>query len=254
MKLWGLILFMLLSSQLFAQNYNGYVFDKTTRSPIPNAIIKNGRNVKLSYYDGYFSIANVHFGDTIKVTCIGYKPYNLFVGMTHRDTVRVFMEPSSIMLNNVSIIAQRNHILDSLNLRREFAKTFAYKAPTFADAFLTIDPYDNHPSNFITSDHSTATLVGIDLGAIASMFGKSKTPDSKLHELVLKDEEIRYVDRRFSKLRISSITNLKGDPLQSFMQTYRPPIDEIKKMTDYELMVYIKKCYGEFSKEAAQRN
>ena len=44
------------------------------------------------------------------------------------------------------------------------------------------------------------------------------------------------------------ITHLKGDSLQTFMDKYRPSVADAKTMTDYEVMLYIKKCYGEFIK------
>lgn len=39
-----------------------------------------------------------------------------------------------------------------------------------------------------------------------------------------------------------------GDSLQNFMNAYRPSIEEVKQMTDYQLLLYIKKSYDEFIK------
>ena len=33
-----------------------------------------------------------------------------------------------------------------------------------------------------------------------------------------------------------------------FMDAYRPTIKQVKKMTDYEMVVYIKKSYADFQK------
>ena len=60
------------------------------------------------------------------------------------------------------------------------------------------------------------------------------------------DEENTYVDRTFSKQRITELTNLKGDSLLNFMDDYRPTISQAKKMTDYDMVIYIKKSYADF--------
>ncbi len=248
MKLWGIILFMLLSAQVLAQNVTGFVFDKVTRSPIPNAVVKKGPYVRLTAYDGYFNLTNLHFGDSVKVSSMGYKTYNYIAGMRNPDTIKIYLEAGTIMLNNVTVNSQRNAKLDSANARQEFAKIFAYKAPTFADAFIKVDPYVYKPDDYITSGHSTADIVGIDLLSIASLFGQQKTHQTRLREIALKEEEINYVDVRFSKQRIISLTHLQGDDLRHFINTYRPDIITLKKMNDYDLIVYIKKCYEEFGK------
>jgi len=253
MKFPGVILFMLLSSQLFAQhNLNGFVLDKANGLPISNATVKKGYATQLTAYDGYFNIASTHFGDTIKIISMGYKPYNLIIGMLRPDTVRVYLEENSIMLNNVTVNSQRNHLLDSMNTRKEFAKIFAYKAPTIADAFLTVDPYAYHPSNYIIANNSTASLVGIDMLSVVGLFVKNKAPDYKLKQLALQDEDAKYVDRRFSKQKITSITGLQGDQLRQFIDQYRPLSSALKTMSDYDVIIYIKKSYAEFSKTGKQ--
>jgi hypothetical protein len=249
MKYWGIILFMLLSGGAIAQRLNGIVIDKATGQPVPNAIIKRGFFTQLSTLSGDFSVPIVHFGDTIKITSMGYKLYNLVIGMAHKDTMYVYLEPGSVILNDVTINARRNHQLDSINTRKEFAKAFAYRAPTFMDAFIKVDPYEYHPSNYITATNSTASFASLNLLSISSLFGKSKTAETRLHQLALQDEELNYVNRKFSKQRVNALTGLQGDSLEKFIDRYRPNITEMKKMTDYDIMIYIKKCHETFVSE-----
>jgi len=250
MKYWGTILLLFfLSGNVLAQRLNGIVFDKATMQPVPNAIIKRGFFTQLTAIGGNFSLPLVHFGDTIRISAKNYQPYNLVIGMAHRDTMYVYLEQSSVMLNNVNVNARRNYQLDSINTRKEFAKIFAYKAPTFMDAITKVDPYEYHPSNYITATNSTASMAGVNLLSVIGLFSKNKTPSTKLSRLAVQDEESTYLNRRFSKQRVSAITNLQGDPLQGFIDRYRPNIAEMKKMTDYDIMIYIKRCNEAFTNE-----
>ncbi len=65
---------------------------------------------------------------------------------------------------------------------------------------------------------------------------------------MLKDEQLGYVDRQFSREKITSLTSLKGDSLTDFIDKYRPTVDELKLMSDYDMIIYIKKSYSEFLK------
>ncbi len=69
-----------------------------------------------------------------------------------------------------------------------------------------------------------------------------------MQKQLLNDEEYNYVDHVFSKEKVQSLTSLKGDSLQNFMNEYRPSIKELKQMTDYQLILYIKKSYDTFNK------
>lgn len=97
--------------------------------------------------------------------------------------------------------------------------------------------------------NSTASIVSVNLLSLVSLLSKkSNDPTSKLQQTLLKDEETAYVDRMFSKQKITTLTSLKGDSLLDFMDDYRPTIKQAKEMTDYEMMLYIKKSYAEFIK------
>jgi hypothetical protein len=78
--------------------------------------------------------------------------------------------------------------------------------------------------------------------------GKNRSPTTKLQQVLLKDEQINYVDQVFSRQKVVELTHLKGDSLQTFMDKYRPSAGAARTMSDYEMMIYIKKCYLEFEK------
>jgi hypothetical protein len=246
MKLTGIILFMLLSVQLYAQQVNGIVLDKATGQPIPGAVVKKGSTIQLSSANGNFTLTSPHIGDSVRFTLLGYQTYYLVLGAPGKDTIRVYLVPNSILLNSVNIRARHDPKIDSLQNRKEFANVFSYTAPTFMDAFVKVDPYAYVPNNYITAPNSTTSLVGIDLLSIAGLFGKNKTPASKLHQLALDNEKINYIDQRFSKEKIVELTNLHGDALADFMYLYRPEIGTLKKMSEYDLVRYIKKSFDQY--------
>ena len=95
--------------------------------------------------------------------------------------------------------------------------------------------------------------MSINLLSVIDMLGKNKAPQSKLQKILLKDEEDDYVDRFFSPEKVSSLTNLKGDSLQNFMNQYHPDIKKVKKMSDYDMVSYIKKSYTEYRKSGSKQ-
>jgi hypothetical protein len=68
----------------------------------------------------------------------------------------------------------------------------------------------------------------------------------KFKKRLLTDEDDKYVDSRFDKDLVSEITKLQNDSLSIFMDKYRPAAGVLKKMTSYDVMIYIKKSLQSF--------
>jgi len=243
MKLPVTMLFMLLSVQVYAQRVNGIVLDNSTKLPIPGAVVKKGTAIQLTASNGSFTIINVHVGDSIRITLVGYKVYYLVPGTIKSDTLRVYLTPNTIVLNNVNIRAQHDRKIDSLQNRREFAAAFNYKAPTFIDAIERVNRYYDPPNDFIHAGNSTTQLVTLTPLSLISLLSKNKSPQAKLHRLVLTDETSDYINEHFPRKKIIELTKLKGDSLENFIYLYRPEIERLKRMNDYDVNVYIKKSF-----------
>ena len=127
-------------------------------------------------------------------------------------------------------------------------QVFAYKPPNLTDMFIKVDPSYRSPFANI-NPNSTASIIKFNALSAFSLFGKKKNANSKLKTILLKTEETNYVDHLFSEEKVADITKLKGDSLVKFMNTYRPSILALKKMTGYELIKYIKTSYVEFIKQ-----
>ena len=233
---------------LYAQKLSGLVLDRNTLLPIQHTTIITPKQIAFTSAKGLFTVYDLRRGDTIKITCVGYKSYLLVYSQKVNDTIPVYLEQTATSLKSVVIIGRRPSNTDSIKLRKEFAPVFAYQGTTFKDVFMPNSSYIKPYNDFITSTHSTATLLSVNLLQVIDWLGKNKTPTSKLQQTLLRDEQSNYVDQVFSRPKVIELTHLKGDSLQTFMDKYRPSAANARSMSDYEVMIYIKKCYAEFVK------
>jgi hypothetical protein len=65
---------------------------------------------------------------------------------------------------------------------------------------------------------------------------------------LLEEEEIHFIDHRFSRVLIIKLTGLRGEELNQFIERYRPEADFVRFATDYELQEYIKVSYRHYRK------
>ncbi|WP_219223483.1 carboxypeptidase-like regulatory domain-containing protein [Pedobacter antarcticus] len=247
MRLFILFFFVFLSNQVFSQYLTGLVIDEATRKPIKNARVATSSNATYTTSTGSFVLNHFHSGDTITVSYLGYEAYHIrHSNRSKTDTLLILLKSNSIVLLEVRVKGIRNYTRDSLNKRKEYAAFYAYKAPKFKDIFITKSL--NVSTQYSPFQNSTSSLVGVNLLSVISLLSKNNVPVSKMQKQLLKDEEYNYVDHVFSKEKVQSLTSLKGDSLQNFMNEYRPSIKELKQMTDYQLILYIKKSYDTFNK------
>jgi hypothetical protein len=242
-----LVLLLLFITDLSsAQDLKGTIKDKRSGDILIGVSIKVASHS--TYSDGYgkFTLSGIKLGDTITFSSIGYSEEKYIVGNSNLDNLVIYMEQTSILLDEVKINPLRNYKADSLKFREEFAKTFNYSKPKFKDIFITKNYSSNVPGHPNQASNSTASLISVDVLSVISMLGKKRNPQSKLQQKLIKEEEDRYLDNTFSKRMVQNLTGLKGDSLQTFMQLYRPGIDTAKYMSDYDIILYIKKSYQEY--------
>ena len=240
------------SGQLFAQQLSGVVIDRSTNLPVAHATVSIPAQTVFTSVTGQFSLSNVHKGDPMSVSCVGYKTYLAAVNTINSDTARIYLAPRAVPLKNVTIMSRRPANTDSINLRKQFASVFDYKGTTVKDAFITRST-KYVPYNYIDAPNNATTLLSINLLEVLDLLNKNNAPVSKLQKTLTKDEQYDYVDRVFSKQKVIEITHLKGDSLENFMDKYRPALSQAKSMNDYDVMLYIKKSYGEFMKPGGDK-
>ena len=156
---------------------------------------------------------------------------------------------NSMMLDEVNIKGMKNYKADSLNRRREYASIFAYKGPSVMDAFIKKSSESSR--QYAAFQNSTSSIASINVLQVFGMLTKNKSSASKLKKALLKEEESRFLDERFSRAKIIAVTSLQGDSLENFIYEYKPSAARATEMNEYEMLMYIKTSYAEFRK--AQR-
>jgi len=230
-----LFLFGFINTQ--AQVITGRVLSDTTNKPISATIVTRSGHQTSSNANGEFSIPVSGIGDTIKIFAISYKIYLFPVRDLEHNHIIIRLKPISIMLRDVVIRAERNHKKDSISLRKDYAQVFNYKPPKVTDAFT------GNPSNV------PFAFVSIDLITLFNAINKKNDPTYKLKKELLRDEQGDYIATRFNKGLVNSITGLKGDSLNTFMDKYYPTADWVQKTSDYDMIQYIKVKAVEFRKQ-----
>lgn len=234
------------SISAFAQDVKGIVKDVNSRLPIANAQIITSKATILTNNEGRFTLRDIGLGSIIAVRIMGYETIELTINKLS-DTLRIYLRQSAIALKEIEIKTKRNFKQDSLALRKEYANAFFYKGPSVSDMFIEKDINYDSPFGF-SNPRSTASLVSLNVLQIFSLFGKKHAQTSRLSKTLVRDEELNYIDHVFSKDKVRLYTGLDGEPLIKFMNLYRPSILALKKMTGYELTIYIKKSFEEFIK------
>ncbi|RZK20647.1 MAG: hypothetical protein EOO86_03730 [Pedobacter sp.] len=242
-----IITLIITSNQLFAQQQiNGQLLDHISKLPIENAVITYGNKVNITSSTGKFSFSKNASVQLIKIKKLGYEDYELNLNQNFKDLV-IMLKSTVYNLNDVTIYAKRDYLKDSLQIREDFAKVFAYKVPTIKDVLVEKGlRYPTFGSNLVSN--STSSIVSLDVLKTVGLLGKNKSSISKLKKVQLQDEEANYINHRFSPEKISSITKLEDDSLKSFIDKYRPSSIEIRQMNDYEILIYVKKSFTEFVK------
>jgi len=229
----GLLTLLLICTCLcsYGQTVSGMVTDKKNGQPLAGAWVSTSKANTITGIQGEFSMSVVKTGDTLRVKMQGYKLYVLPLNSANNKNIQIGLDAAIIELNEVHVSAKRDRVKDSLNNRKMFAKEFNSSPPKLKDMIAVSG-----------SNAGLLPVAGITI--VPSQFIRALTykhsREYKFKKVLIRDEQNRYIDSRFSENLVSMITNLKGDSLLDFMDKYRPGIEQIKKMSDYDIRVYIK--------------
>ena len=220
-----------------AQNLtvSGVVYDISGRHPIESVIVFSNNNHAFTDSLGRYVIT-VKAKDSIW--------FSLFGKNTHKyplDTVEdlrnfnVMIHVTGFELPEVRV---RNsyYRLDSIQNRRDYAQFFNYQRPTFKLGGGNQQLFG--PSG---------VTVGLDLDEIINMFRVKRNRNLQfLQNRLLKQEQEKYVQYRFTKRFVTKLTHLEGEQLDKFMNYCRPSYEVLGLLNDLELGYYIEKKYQAF--------
>ena len=184
---------------------------------------------------GFYSI-EVAEKDSIWFSYLG-KPTPKYPVLKIADITQfdIALRLKSSVMREVRIKA-RNYTEDSIQNRRDYAKAFNFRRPSF-ESMTSV----------------TSSGVGFDVAEIIRLFQFRKNKNmEKFRERLEQEEKDKFIDHRFSKLLVKRLTGLqKDEELSLFMKKYRPTFDFTAGTSDYEFQFYIKIAYEEFKKTKA---
>jgi hypothetical protein len=241
-----ILLFLLfccaLCSARSQQQIEGVVTDHYSKTPLSNVTVYTStQSGVISDSLGKYAVP-VRKGDSIWFSYLGKETQRFAVDtITNTWSFNVELYVDARFLPAVRVKSS-NYKQDSLQFRKDYAKAFNFKKPGIS---LSPTPAANQVPGSVS--------VGIDLDAIINMFRfKRNRQMAKLQERLLQQEQDAYVNHRFSRRYVIQITKLQGDELTSFINTYKPTYELLKMMNDYELGLYIQKCF-DYSKSRKRR-
>jgi hypothetical protein len=208
---------------------NGKVYEAGTQTALEGVSIinKNTQKGELTDRFGYFSVDG-KVGDSIQVRLLGYLPQTLAIPPGSKIVIQnIFLVIRKFQLQNVQILARPDFKRDSLLNREENAAIFNYKKPTALNATLSTI---FHP------------LSGLDNLIHAQKRKRMENFQDKLQT----QEQDRYIDARYTRQLVSSLTNLQGEELETFMKLYRPTFESLQAFTEYDLYIKIKDDYKDY--------
>lgn len=214
-----------------AQHLGGTVRDRETGQAIRAASITVGTLRTATDASGRFGVAGfTTFPVTIAISHIGYEPATLTLYTAPDTLLSISLLSKTIGLAEVRILGRRNSVKDSLWMREEYADQFSFK-PVKPWEALTLAPAG----------------IAINLNVLFASFSREQKQAKILKAALIRDEHEDYVDRRYTKPLIQAQTDISDAELDVFHWFFRPTYDQLLGFSDYDLLLYIRDKYKDFS-------
>jgi hypothetical protein len=215
---------------------NGAVYDSTRLVPVPAVKVRSTRGL-LTFTDslGRYLI-NVAPDDSIAFTYMDkstqYFPVRKITYPQQFDiSLRVRVYDRYQTLNEVVVIG-KTYKQDSVENRERYAKTFGASR-----GGATISSYNA----------SLGEAPGLDPNELINMFRFRRNKNLKsLQKRLLDEEQEKYVNYRFNKRLVRTLTGFEGEMLEAFMKEYRPTYDFTAITNEYEFDQYVIDAAHEF--------
>jgi hypothetical protein len=228
-----LLLFILVSTKhsLCQIKLSGHVYDKYGATPLTAvSVLSTSGSGTFTDSTGHYEII-VSPADSIWFSYLGKATHKFSAsdcGSLPEFTVSLF---TAIPVLKEVIIKPRNYKTDSIQNRMDYAKAFNFKRPTLASIVKSV----------------SITGIVIDLYELARLFQFRKNNSwSSFRDRLVEEEKNRFIDHRFTKYLVRSITGIAENRLEEFMTMYRPSYSLTLIAADYDFREYIKRSYQEF--------
>ena len=221
-------LLLLLSVTSGAQTLQGIVSDSATGKPLYPVTVVNTRTQAVTYTNehGVYTIA-ANTGEVIAFSYVGYntvtkqKPKAVIVA-----SLNISLSQSAVQLQEYKIhsSSRTQYQIDSAERRTIYHSELSRK----------------HPSP-----------INSPFSAVAEKFNKKAKRTYKFQKEYEDRDLQRFIDTRYTPDLVESITNLTGDTLGYFMNSYPMPYDFARTASDLELKMWIRTNYKAWMKKEA---
>ena len=233
-SLLAIALFTMATIQAQQVTISGTVYDITKKNPIDGVSVlsTSGRGTTTDSL-GHYSIT-VYEKDSIYFSYLN-KPTPKYpvIGIGNMAAFDISILKKVGELPNV-FVRQRIYKLDSLQNRQDYAKIFDFRKPGLRSSM------NPTPGSF---------GVGLDLNELVNMFRfKRNRSILAFQERLLKEEQDKFIDHRFSKSFVRKLTRLETPELEKFMKEYRPTLEMAQNLNELEFGQFIVEAFKYYSR------
>ena len=105
-----ILFYLLYSFSVNAQSFSGIVRDIDSKEPISfaNVWVKGTTNAVLTQMDGSFTLGPVKSSDTVQISVLGYKDFEILGSAISRQSMEIDLLPASIQIDAVTVVPGKN--------------------------------------------------------------------------------------------------------------------------------------------------
>ncbi len=198
---------------------SGYLRDSTTHFPIAKGIISNASDNKKVETDakGFFRIKAAP-NDLLYAVAPSYRYDTIRYSILFGDTLTVYLAPLDHMLANVTVRSQYSRYqVDSIERRGVF------------------EQMRGQTLNAVSSSRTSGFGVILNLDRFTKKKYRNKKKEEALFE---KNEQVAYVNYRYSPQLVATYTGFKGDSLRIFMYRFTPDYEWLRAHPSNEEVIY----------------
>ena len=239
MKQFALIFFLLTClafSSVKAQMHtiSGIVYDISGRMPVESVMVFTKYSSTQTDSLGRYLIT-LQSKDSLTFSLFGKNTQKFGLDQIEdQSNFNIMIHLNGIDLPDVTV---RNsyYRYDSILNRMDYAKYFNYNQPG-----LKLSPQQNIFGNGGIS-------IGFDLNEIINMFRFKQNRNSQfLQNRIIRQEQEKYINYRFTKRFVQKLTKLDGPRLEVFMEYCKPSYPTLALLNDLELGYFIQQKFIQF--------
>lgn len=209
-----------------SQTVSGTVFDNDSKAAIQYVTLTNKRTGASTSTDvlGHFIIGALP-GDTVFFAHPAFQFSPRVMGTQTKD-VDIFIEKRRYQLREVEILS------DMAKYKKDSAEKFTIYRKTLQDA--------NHKTTLNFNNGIGAT--GLFSALALKVSGKEKR-SRKFQEMLIADEQRKFIELRYNKPLVISLTGLSDSESEAFIEHYSIPYDFVRSASDLEIKMWIRNNY-----------